>query len=91
MLHRMAEAYLFTCNFWDFPAFSHILDDGEDAMPNDRRMHGARDRIRINVSEDAEVAYWAKTLGVSKERLIEATKKVGDSVQAVRIELSNSR
>jgi len=59
-------------------------------MPNDRRMPGARDRIRINVSEDSEVEYWAKALGVSKERLIEATKKVGNSVQAVRTELSNS-
>ena len=60
-------------------------------MPNDRRRHGARDRTRINMSEDSEVEYWAESLGVSKERLIEATKKVGDSVQAVRTELSNGR
>jgi hypothetical protein len=43
------------------------------------------------MSEDSEVEYWAESLGVSKERLIEATKKVGDSVQAVRTELSNGR
>jgi len=60
-------------------------------MPNDRRMQGNRDRIRINVSEESEVEYWAKALGVSKERLVEVTKKVGDSVQAVRTELSNNR
>jgi hypothetical protein len=54
-------------------------------------MRGARDRIRINVSEDSEVEYWAKALGVSRERLIEATKKVGDSVQAVRTELADTR
>ena len=88
---RMCEAYLSTCNFCVFPAFSHIVDDREDAMPNDRRRHGARDRTRINMSEDSEVEYWAEALGVSKERLIEATKKVGDSVQAVRTELSNGR
>ena len=60
-------------------------------MPTDRRMRGARDRARINASEDSEVEYWAKALGVSKERLIAAIKKVGDSVQAVRTELSNTR
>jgi hypothetical protein len=54
-------------------------------------MPGARDRTRINASEESEVEYWAKALGVSKERLIEAIKKVGDSVQAVRTELSNTR
>ena len=60
-------------------------------MPNDRRMPGARDRARINASEYSEVEYWAKALGVSRERLLEAIKKVGDSVQAVRTELSNTR
>jgi len=60
-------------------------------MPTDRRMPGARDRTRINVSEDSEVEYWAKALGVSKERLVEAIKRVGDSVQAVRTELLDSR
>jgi hypothetical protein len=70
---------------------ARLFDDREDAMPKDRRMHGARDRARINASEDSEVAYWAKSLGVSKERLLEAIKKVGDSVQAVRTELSKGR
>jgi hypothetical protein len=60
-------------------------------MPNDRRIPGARDRTRINASEESEVEYWANSLGVSKERLIEAIKKVGDSVQAVRTELSDTR
>ena len=58
-------------------------------MPNDRRMRGAQDRLRINMSEEAEVEYWAKALGVSRERLVEAAKKVGDSVQAVRTELAD--
>jgi hypothetical protein len=40
------------------------------------------------MSEDYEVEYWAKSLGVSKERLAEIVKKVGDSVQAVRRELA---
>jgi uncharacterized protein DUF3606 len=60
-------------------------------MPNDRKIPGARDRTRINVSEESEVEYWARALGVSRERLIVAIKKVGDSVQAVRTELSDTR
>jgi hypothetical protein len=60
-------------------------------MPNGRKIPGARDRTRINASEDSEVEYWAKALGVSRERLLEAIKKVGDSVQAVRTELLDRR
>jgi hypothetical protein len=41
------------------------------------------------MGEEYEVEYWAKALGVSKERLAEIVEKVGDSVQAVRRELSN--
>jgi hypothetical protein len=68
-----------------------FVAEGEDAMPNDRRIPAARDRTRINASEESEVEYWAKALGVSRERLVETIKKVGDSVQAVRTELSNTR
>jgi hypothetical protein len=57
-------------------------------MPDNRSRRGSQDRSRINMSEDYEVEYWAKSLGVSKERLAEVVKKVGDSVQAVRRELA---
>ena len=56
-------------------------------MPDDRSRRGSRDRMRINMGEDYEVEYWTKTLGISKDRLTETVKKVGDSVQAVRREL----
>ena len=56
-------------------------------MPDDRSRRGSRDRMRINMGEDYEVEYWTKTLGISKDRLTEIVKKVGDSVQAVRREL----
>jgi hypothetical protein len=59
-------------------------------MPDDRRIRAGQDRARINVGEDYEVAYWANALGVSKQRLIEVVAKVGDSVQAVRRELSGT-
>ena len=60
-------------------------------MPDRRRPRGAQDRARINVGEDSEVEYWAKALGVSKERIVAAVKKVGDTVQAVRTEIQDSR
>ena len=55
-------------------------------MPDHRR-----DRTRINMSEESEVEYWATALGVPKEKLAEIVKKVGDSVQAVRTAILDSR
>lgn len=58
----------------------------EIAVAKDTR--SVEDRTRINTGEDSEVAYWARTLGISKERLVEIVDKVGDSLGAVRRELS---
>lgn len=44
-------------------------------------------RNRINLSEDFEVKYWTKHLGVSREELEVAINKVGNSAAAVRKEL----
>jgi hypothetical protein len=46
------------------------------------------DRNRINLSEDYEVKYWRKHLGVSREQLAKAVEKVGNSAAAVRKELN---
>ena len=54
--------------------------------PETRR---AQDRRRINMGEEYEVEYWAKTFGVTKQRLAEVVDKVGDSLQAVQRELSD--
>ena len=53
-------------------------------MSDDLTNRGPRDRARINVSEDHELRYWTKELGVSEERLKEAVKAVGVSVESVR-------
>jgi len=45
------------------------------------------DRSKINMSEDFEVKYWLKALGVSKNDLQRAVDKVGNSAAAVRTEL----
>jgi hypothetical protein len=49
---------------------------------------GKPDRSEINMSEDYEVKYWTKTLGVTREQLQKAIEKVGDSAAAVRKELA---
>jgi Protein of unknown function (DUF3606) len=57
-------------------------------MPDDLKNRGAQDRARISLSEDHEVRYWTKALGVTKEQLTAAVHKVGNSAEAVRRELS---
>lgn len=49
---------------------------------------GQPDRSKINMSEDHEVRYWTKHLGVSKERLAKVVEKVGNSATSVRKELA---
>ena len=49
------------------------------------------DLSRINLLEPDEVQYWADKFNVSKERLSEAVRKVGHSVDAVRRELQDSQ
>jgi hypothetical protein len=49
---------------------------------------GQPHRSKINMSEDYEVKYWIKTLGVTREQLQKAIDKVGSSAAAVRKELA---
>ena len=37
----------------------------------------------INLTEDYEIAYWKKRLGVSDDRLVEALRRVGNRAVAV--------
>ncbi|MCS3505028.1 DUF3606 domain-containing protein [Achromobacter sp. JUb104] len=53
-------------------------------MSDDLTNRGPQDRARINVNEDHELRYWTKELGVSEQRLKEAVKSVGVSVEAVK-------
>jgi len=56
-------------------------------MADDLTNRGAQDRSRISMSEDHEVRYWTKELGVTREQLQRAVDKVGNSAAAVRKEL----
>ena len=56
-------------------------------MSDNLKDRGPQDRSRISVSEEWELRYWTKELGVSEEQLREAVQKVGPSAEAVRREL----
>jgi hypothetical protein len=45
---------------------------------------GRPDRDRINIHENYEVEYWAKTLGVNAEQLKKAVAEAGTSTEAVK-------
>ncbi len=45
---------------------------------------GSLDMDRINIHENYEVEYWAKTLGISSEQLKNAVTAVGTSTDEVR-------
>ena len=49
---------------------------------------GTPDSKRINVTEDHEIKYWTKALGVSETKLKEVIQLVGTSAEAVRKALS---
>jgi hypothetical protein len=53
-------------------------------MADDLSNRGSADRVRINVNEPYELAYWAKELGVSGDRLRELVKEHGVMAADVR-------
>lgn len=56
-------------------------------MSDDKTNRGPRDRERINIHEDYEVAYWTGALNVTKEQLIAAVKAAGVMVKDVKKQL----
>jgi hypothetical protein len=59
----------------------------EDLAMDSLTKRSQPDRSKINMSQDSEVKYWTKALGVDREMLRRAVEKVGDSAAAVRKEL----
>lgn len=45
---------------------------------------GSPDRDRISLTQDHEVQYWTRALGVSAEELQRAVQAVGPTAEAVR-------
>ena len=58
-------------------------------MADDRAKRGKPDRSKINMSEDYEVKYWARQLGVTRAELERTVDKVGNAAAAVRKELGD--
>ena len=56
-------------------------------MSDDKAKRGAPDRNLINLSEDHEIRYWTKELGLSEAELRKAVKEHGNSVSKVRAAL----
>ena len=52
-------------------------------MADNKTVRGPQDASRISLGEDYEVDYWTGKFGVSRERLAEAVKAVGNSAEAV--------
>ena len=59
----------------------------EIEMSDDRLNRGQPDRSKINMSEDYEVRYWTKHLGITRGELEKVVEKVGNSAKAVEKEL----
>ena len=59
-------------------------------MSDDLTKRGGRDRSRINLSEDYEVRYWTKTLGISEDRLRQLVSEHGNSADKIREALNKA-
>ena len=60
-------------------------------MPDDPSKKAPEDWSRISITEPDQAQYWADKFGVSKERLLEAVRRVGYSPQAISRELKRVR
>jgi hypothetical protein len=56
-------------------------------MPDNLEKRAPQDQSRISLKEPYEVQFWCDKFNVSKERLSEAVRKVGNSASAVETEL----
>ena len=56
-------------------------------MTDDMTKTAPHDVDLISLTEDYEIAYWRKRLGVSDDRLAEAVRRVGHAAAAVEAHL----
>jgi hypothetical protein len=60
----------------------------EETMSDDKANRGQPDRSKIDMSDDSEVRYWTKHLGISREELQRVVDKVGNAAAAVRKQIA---
>ncbi|KKQ05060.1 MAG: hypothetical protein US15_C0036G0007 [Candidatus Moranbacteria bacterium GW2011_GWF1_36_4] len=58
--------------------------EGDEIVSDDLTKKRPQDSSKISTSEDWEVDYWTKTLGCTKQELINAVKAVGNLVVDVK-------
>ncbi|MBV1687815.1 DUF3606 domain-containing protein [Novosphingobium sp. G106] len=52
-------------------------------MSDNKTLRAPQDASRISLSEDYEVDYWTGKFGVSRDKLADAVKAVGNGAKAV--------
>jgi hypothetical protein len=60
-------------------------------MSDDPNINGPQDRKTINVHQEHEVRTWTRSLNTTPEKLREAVRAVGTSVERVREYLTSNR
>lgn len=58
-------------------------------MADNLRKRGSPDNDLINTSQEHELRYWTKRLGITRTRLIAVVRRVGNSAKAVRSYLAS--
>jgi hypothetical protein len=56
-------------------------------VADDKTQTAPEDMFLVELTDDYELAFWAKRFGVSKVRLAEAIRRVGTNAAAVEVEL----
>jgi Protein of unknown function (DUF3606) len=62
----------------------HPKPEEEKGMPDDKSKRGSQDRNLISLTQEHEVRYWTKALGVSRQRLEELVHQHGHSAAKIR-------
>lgn len=60
------------------------MDQEGSAMTDNLKERAPQDASRISLTEEWEVRYWTKSLGVSRERLDQLVREHGHSADAVK-------
>jgi len=58
-------------------------------VADDNTQNESQDRINVDAKD--ELAYWSKLLGVSEDELRAVVRRVGNSVEAVALEIDNKK
>jgi hypothetical protein len=86
----MKESNLTEMCGWELAGFQRVnpQSTGKTAVTDDLRKLPTPNCAHISMSREYEVDYWTRVLGVSKKQLAAIVARVGNSPNAVRLELN---